>query len=282
MPRTAWFLNLDAEEELAAPERWHRSPRLWRATAAARTQAFERLAAPGDILLELGEHVPAQVRGQAWCPTLSALEELTRAGAALPDAPPMEVLRRVNDRRFLQMLGLAHPEGRLFESAEEYARGTRDCVTPLRHKTLFGAAGRGQRVVGPASATASDREWVRARFAAGPLWVEPELEVLAEFAVHGLVERDGRVSVGAACEQRTTAQGAWQTTRAGHGDVLPGPARPVAQAAAERAGAGLAAAGYFGPFGLDGLVHSGGVHPATDLNARFTMGWRAPGGRSDP
>ena len=49
--------------------------------------------------------------------------------------------------------------------------------------------------------------------------------------------------------------------------------------AAARAGEALAAAGYFGPFGIDAYEHRvpGGrervLNPLSEINARFTMDW---------
>jgi hypothetical protein len=51
--------------------------------------------------------------------------------------------------------------------------------------------------------------------------------------------------------------------------------------AAGRLGRALGRAGYFGPFGVDGYEYRdrGGdlrLQPASDLNARYTMGWVDP------
>ena len=46
-----------------------------------------------------------------------------------------------------------------------------------------------------------------------------------------------------------------------------------------RVAAALGAAGYFGPFGIDGFVYLDGQHvrfnPRCEINARYTMNWLA-------
>jgi len=267
---TAWLLNLDAEDELAAPRGWRRDPRLWAATRAHRARAAEALLGGGDVLVEPGERLDGSASGRAWCPTPDALATLVSAGALPPEAPEVEVLRAVNERRFLLQAGLAPPSARVLETLDDWCALGVD--HPLRLKRGLGAAGRGQRVVHPARAAADDEAWIRGALRRGVLVVELELECVAEFVTHGLVERSGDVLLGPTRAQEVDRRGTWRRTGEVAGDA-PAELRGVAAAA----GVALAAAGYFGPFGLDALLGADGtLHAASDLNARYTMGWRDP------
>src|SRR5690606_10945335 len=67
--------------------------------------AFARWLPPGDAVIA-GEGSAHGMEGRAWCPTPLALEQLTEAGARLPETPSVDVLRRVNERGFA--FDLAH------------------------------------------------------------------------------------------------------------------------------------------------------------------------------
>jgi hypothetical protein len=265
--RAAWFLNLDAEEELGVPRGWRRRPALWRATEGHRARAAERLLAPGDVVLEVGQSLTGEWLGQAWCPTPDALRTLSSAGARPAPAPPIEVLRTVNDRRFLVAHGLAAPGTRVLAGESDW-----QALVEGPRKRPFGAAGRGQRVLATGSPSSQDEAWVRAGLARGGLVAEPELQdIRGEFVTHGLVSPSGEIWLGDTRRQEVDARGAWILT--GGPEVTDVPL----QAAAERAADALARAGYFGPFGVDAIVGVGDeLHAVSDLNARFTMGWRDP------
>lgn len=277
MPPTAWLLNLDAEEELAARGGWRREPRLWAATRTHRLRAAQALLGPGDLLLEPGDlledRLAGRPLGQAWCPTPDALTCLASAGAQPPPAPGLEVLREANDRRFLLHAGLAPESARILVRHEDWLG--LPVGQPVRLKRALGAAGRGQRVVLPGQTRSEDEAWVRGAMRRGPLLAEAELEVAREFVTHGLVEPSGAVHVGPTCTQEVDRRGAWSRT----GEACSAAPASLAEAA-RAAGSALAAAGYFGPFGLDALLGSEGtLHAASDLNARYTMGWRDPRSR---
>jgi hypothetical protein len=274
----AWLLNLDAEEELAAPAGWRRSPKLWRAIGPHREAAARALLGEGDVSLEPGVPLPDREggwRGRAWCPTPSALAELTAAGAQPEHCPPLGVLARVNRRDFLLEHGLGLAEARWIRDEGQWRTwlGERS-PSPARLKRGFGVAGRGQRTLGTGQPSSGDEAWVSSALALGGLLVEPELQPLREFVTHGLLGRDGSLELGPPREQLVTRAGAWRHT----GPPVPSPWTEALQHAAREIGGALGAAGYFGPFGLDGYEYRDRrgeprVQAAGDLNARYTMGW---------
>jgi len=88
------------------------------------------------------------------------------------------------------------------------------------------------------------------------------------------------VRISAPCFQQTTREGAWTgTERAGAGEVSREDDSEL-EAAVAAAGAALARAGYFGPFGIDAYRHRAldgsartVLNPLSEVNARFTMDW---------
>jgi hypothetical protein len=257
-PRRIWDLGLDAEEEMAG-----RSPR-----AAAREGLRRNVLVLADRLPPdeafLGElphprawpgQVPAETIGDAWCPTPKALARLRAAGASPAPAPAPAVLRRVLDRRFGVVFA---PDRWVLESG------------PLppgrwRVKPPFSCAGRGQRTVeGPASV---------ARLLArhGALVVEPEVDVLEEAATWGWIGVDGAIGLLAPRLQEVR-RGVWQRSRPLRPSDRLADHRATLVAAARRVGESLAEAGFFGPFGVDALLHAGGLRAVSEINPRWTMG----------
>ena len=285
--RRLWYLNLDAEEELAAGPGWQPRPALRRALEGPCRQAAARLLAPGDLLLRPalhpggpfvegdGEGAAAggeEWRGLAWCMTPHAQGVLRGAGVEPEPAPPLEVLRRVNDRRFLLEQGLAAEGSRRLDDGSDWRRLRDEPGRGVwRLKRPLGAAGRGQRLLAPGPPSRADEAWVHASLRRGGLVAEPELELELECVTHGWIEADGRIWVGPTRRQVVDGRGAWVST----GRRLTGLRAPAE--GAWRAGRALVQAGYFGPFGVDSRMdRRGHWHPCGDLNARYTMGWRSP------
>jgi len=113
----AWVLNLDAEHELAAAGRFTPSAHLRALVRRERRRLLGNLVRPGDVVLDAAEleeerspRRAAGLAGLAWSPTPNALRVLARAGARVPDAPPIAVLRAVNARPFAATVraGLEH------------------------------------------------------------------------------------------------------------------------------------------------------------------------------
>jgi hypothetical protein len=288
----AWVLNLDADVELAAiasaGARAAYEPR--RSVREAARTFVPRLAAslldPDRDLLVDDDSAPQIAQGmigRAFCPTPRALRLLRRAGAEPEPHPECEVLVRVNARAFASSLGTTLP-GAAFVADEALARERLGTLPPSdlsrawRVKRNFGMAGRGQRIVEPSRLTETDLAFVRAGLAEGGVQIEPNVTIVDELAIHGLLSPGGALRLGLVVRQRCDARGAWLSS-----EPIPASQAPVElHREAERVAAALCAAGYFGPFGVDAYtyrVRAGGDHegialqPRSEINARFTMGF---------
>lgn len=133
-------------------------------------------------------------------------------------------------------------------------------------------SGKNQRVTGMAAAEI-DQGFVRAGIAEGGVQIEPNVAIEAEYAVHVMLAEDGALEIRGVTRQRCDARGAWIASEAFDGD----PAIAVRlEEEARRVGEALADAGYFGPFGVDAFTYHGGkLNPRSEINARYTMGFRA-------
>lgn len=280
----AWLFNLDAEEELALGKAWRRKTELWDRLSDLRRSLAERLGAPGDAFLEEGQRGDGCV-GRAWCPTPSALEQLSAAGATPEPAPSLEVLLAVNRKGFVvaELPGLAAPGAALARSEEEALELHRQLGRAARCKRELGAAGRGQLTVPAPDAVGwqdeRHRSWLRHSIQRGAVLLEPEVQPLSEWVLHGWI--DGAVQVGPPRPQVTSARGTWLSTE----DPVPEPSGRMTSgeslsAAAIRVGEALLRAGYFGPFGLDAIEFAPDKMYVSDVNGRYTMGWAHPGGPS--
>lgn len=290
-----WWLNLDAERELADPSARVPSQKVLQ-QLAARAARFAPELCLGDGYVVAGrpsgrEDPSAGVL--AWCPTPGALKDVAAAGFEPPIAPSADVLRAVNDRRFAfalarsaplvsvkERLSRLYPATCAFEAARSFQIGipAEELPEPVRLKRRFGFAGKGQRrhpAGRLAAADASTLQWLQMAVRQGGFVLEPEVEMELELSLHGLVDQE--LLLGRLCEQRCDAFGAPL-------EVLPaGPGRVSSaledglREAAWQAASSLRDAGYFGPFGIDARVFRWrgqlGVQAIGDLNARFTLGW---------
>ena len=100
---------------------------------------------------------------------------------------------------------------------------------------------------------------------AGAVVVEPWRERVLDFAVCGTIDREGRVSAHPPHTLRTDARGQFLAIDR----AVP---KVELDHAMQDVGAALARAGYAGPFGIDGFVHTEGVQPLCEINARYTFG----------
>jgi hypothetical protein len=289
--RFAWVLNLDADVELAAIasrrglQRPPYSPK--RSLLEAMRVYAPRLAASlldeDDLLLD-DDSPPLSARGlvgRAFCPTPRALRLLRRAGAEPEPHPDCDVLQRVNSRAFASSLGTTLP-GAVFVAGESDARAVLGAPPPpelavaWRVKRNFGMTGRGQRVVAPSRVTEQDLAFVRAGLLEGGVQIEPDVTIVAEFAIHGLLEAGGALTLGPVVKQRCDARGAWVSSERMVTDA-PASLGPEAERVAEA----LRATGYFGPFGVDAYTYrvgkgagaSDALQPRSEINARYTMGF---------
>jgi hypothetical protein len=288
----AWVLNLDADVELAAIASGAAGARAAYAPRRGVREAM-RAFAPGlarvlldpelDLLVD-DDSPPGIARGKAgraFCPTPRALRLLRRAGAEPEAHPPCDVLVRVNARAFASSLGTTLP-GAAFVRHEAEARAKLATPPPPERSTAwrikrnFGMAGRGQRVVDPAGPTEADLAFVRAGLREGGVQIEPDVAIVDEFAIHGVIGQGGDVTLGPTVKQRCDTQGAWVSSELASPEQAP----PELPREAERVAAALTASRYFGPFGVDAYTyrrHGGdaliALQPRSEINARFTMGF---------
>jgi len=272
-----WVLNFDAEDELARPGAMTPSPRL--------RARFEELAwraglvAPGDLRLD--EFAPPDpswrgMRGAAWCPTPRALRALARAGARLPEAPSVEVLRAANHRRLMDGRLESLPGARYVITREQFeetiAKGSITGAWLLKRPWSYNGRGRCRWREGADDPHVA--RWVDAALAAGEgLQVEPEVQRTLDVAQHGELDRDGGVRLGALTVQRCDAFGAWESTALAEPGVLTGSESWKLYGAMRSVVTALRSVGYFGPFGVDAYRWTKGFVPCCDVNARYTMGW---------
>lgn len=278
-----WVLNLDAEEELGTRAGYTPSAQSLLQTESHAAQVAKVLCAPGDRVWAEGVKVAAGegVIGRAWCPTTRAQSLLRAAGAEPLPSPSMDVLRRVNDRRFCAELGVTLP-GAVFATDEGAVLGALG-EGPVLLKRSFGFAGRGRKVVLGGTLTDADLAWVRASFRDGQgLSVEPFVGIEAEFSVHGTVSEDGSALLRGMVQQECDTRGRWLSAR----PLLPGrlsaDERGMLEAEFARVSGALASAGYFGPFGIDAYRYIDAAderqwNTRSEINARYTMAWGLSG-----
>lgn len=286
--RRLWLFNLDAELELASRGPYQTAKHVARALQPVLSHA-RRLMAPGDAWLDdlgaSGEACAAAPTpafsgwvGRAWCPTPTAARRLARAGAQLEAGPALEVLRRVNHRRFALELGGGAPHARYITTEADLAPTLREASSAAwLFKKPFGFAGRGQRrIVGEPSK--DDRRWLDDALRHGGFLAEPWLDIEHELSLHGRLDAQGEHTLGRICVQQTDRFRAWVSTEpATPTDIDPAQAAALQRRAESVAGA-LAAAGYFGPFGIDAYLWRTTqgkleLNPLSELNARYTMGY---------
>ena len=147
-------------------------------------------------------------------------------------------------------------------------------------KRAFGMTGRGQRFVVPGAVSQADAAFVKAGLAEGGVQIEPNLVIVDEYAIHGMLDQAGSLRLGSIVKQRCDERGAWVATErltqdgaasfASFGRLLDEEVQRVVVA--------LSSEGYFGPFGIDAYTYrdrDGTVElqPRSEINARYTMGF---------
>lgn len=280
MITVAWIGNLDADLELVDPDAYAPSGRVLEHTRAIAAQWVRsaNVATPGVRHVLLSEECRADAY-QAWCPTPRAHAIARSADRRLPEAPPLEVIRRVNHRAFAAELGLGL-EGSVFVASmrdfDECMRA-KPPVGGWLLKRPFGFSGRGQKHL-CAAPSGSDRRWVEASMCGygRGLVVEPFVAIEREFALHAWLARDGAVQVGEPTVLRTDACGAWienertSTLRESEFESL--------HRALDHVARSLAEAGYSGPFSIDAFRYRDEYGTEcfcalSELNARYSMGF---------
>ena len=281
--RRAWVLNLDADLELGALDRYQPRSSVRLAMKPHVTWLASSLLDPEDVLVD--EDSPALVArglsGRAFCPTPRALAILRRSGAVPEPHPTVEVLRRVCSRAFAASLGPTLP-GAAFVTTLDVARTTIEGDPAVgdawRVKHPFGMAGRSQRVVAPGSMSEPDVSFVRAGLARGGVQIEPDVAIEQEYAMHGLLDADGSLRTGELVRQRCDRHGAWLSSERVPPGESPGDVRARLSAEVRRVARALVEAAYFGPFGVDAYTYRDRLgallfQPRSEVNARYSMGF---------
>jgi hypothetical protein len=273
-------LNLDAELELETGVRYTPSAAMTTATSAA-SERLRAMLPPDDVVLDVDPESSARGRmGRCFCPTVSALRRLERAGAQIPEAPSMEVLARVNERGFA--LAIGHLEGALRCADEDAVARALAREGRWLLKRGLGFAGRGQRRIDSGEISEADRAWIRASLRKGALYVEPRVAITLEVALHGLLATDGSCERGEPTVQEVVS-GAWRASWRARPGELGDPERAALSASFDEVSAALRSAGYFGPFGIDAFrfTEDGAerFQPLSEINARYTMAWGTGMGR---
>ena len=270
----AWVLNLDAELEMAEPSYCARSRVL--AQLSRYGQGARALLAPRDVLLDGSCQTAVGRTGRAWCPTPRAIACMAKASVEPEPHPPLSVLQAVNHRKFATDLGLGLPEQRYIEDRAQLDELLSKKERGWLLKRPLSFAGRGQqRIFGQVDAKQS--AWIDASLRRTGLVIEPFVTPLLEVSLHGFIWRNRNHELGRPCVQEVSSRGVFRSIRLTRkGELLPGEERQLA-AAAEKTAAALAAAGYFGPFGIDGYRYSSGGAAAfcalSEINARYSMGF---------
>ena len=277
MAAVAWLLNLDANDDLADPNRSTRSRALEARLPVLAAQTG--LVREGDVLLTVGARADG-FEGRAWMPTPAALATLVEAGARPPAAPSLEVLARVNRRSFagtIARLEGARPCVSIDEVALRTSAPTRTGKWLMKRAFAFG--GRGRKRIAAGRLEGAALAWAKTALARdGELWIEPFVELAGDFALHGFVDAAGAFTLGAPTTQRCDELGIWRSSALASEADLADVERATLDLAARRTAAALADAGYFGPFGVDGFRYVGAdgalaMHAPCDVNARYTMGY---------
>jgi hypothetical protein len=279
--RIAWLLNFDADLELRDPVAY-RASRLKADRRAELSARMADLIAPDDIVLEQtqGGSLAADMMLQAFCPTPSALRRIVQLGFAPPTAPPLSVLRQVNDRSFCAALGHGLTSSCFARDMATLERHLQQPSPTARYviKRAFAFAGREQRRVRHGVLDDSTRGFCLRSLARGEgLQVEPWVERLGDFGKHGYLTQAGALLMGATREQRCDSMGRFLGMSAAPAQLSETEDQLMVDELAKTAAA-LNAASYFGPFGIDGfryLQPDGGIgfNPRCEINARLTMGY---------
>lgn len=298
--KLAFVANLDVELEWAAAD--YRPSSRMRADMRARAEPLAAAMARrlGIAVTVLEPEITAKPETTAkpeaadrgpfaavlcWCPTPRALAAAHRLHPPTPPppAPADAVLRHVNHRAFAAALSPRLPGARYVHTLAELEDALRPPRPAHGHllKRPYGFAGRGRKHVAADAALAGPLlTWAQAsmtEYGRG-LQVEPFVSVIADFALHGIVDHTGEVFLGRPTVQRVDADGAWRASRpAESADLWPHELTDLV-ATGTSVGAALSRAGYFGPFGIDAYRwrDEGGTchfHALSDINARLSMGF---------
>lgn len=289
-----WILNFDAEYEMR-----HRSrgaaytPTTFLKKKVGELQALwcRQTGIPlDDVVKQFAIDLTGQRSlANMWCVTENALSLAERLGLVVPPLPAPEVVRRVNERGFAIPLQNEDSFVSLpMQSVEHVAQAVRaegrtidaNCADPSNPRWLlkcgFSVASREQRVIS-AHLSPDDVQWIEGSLRGDSLYLEPFVNIEAEFSVHGWVAEDGRVVLGT-INRQLLSHGRWNGSQLATAHDLRPNERAMLGRRAHNAGTALFSTGYFGPFGVDSYVYRNGkgirkLRSVSEINARFCMGW---------
>jgi hypothetical protein len=273
--RFAWILNLDAEYELSRggpgytpSSKLTSQLELFGASARALLHAEDLLVSEKATLATVDS---SKYVGRAWCPTPRAIERFKALGIAPEPHPSVDVIRRVNHRRFAHEIGGGLPEQHYFEQRSELDALLRRNERSWLFKRPLAFAGRGQlRAYLERPLSEKERHWIDASLKGDGLIVEPLVEPTLEVSLHGFVWRDRRFELGRPCVQEVSNRGVFKGVRLAQAGEL-GADEASLREQGEKVARALGAAGYFGPFGIDAYRYEGGFCALSEINARYTM-----------
>ena len=301
--RRLLWLNLDAELELQDPVAYTPSAGM-RKQIARHAKALQRRLAhcagweqtlvlhEGAAQLEQVAHESTNaMQGLAWCPTPRALEQLGKLGVQPALPVPLDVLQHVNHRRFCAELGQSLPGAQFVTTmaeleevlqTEERIAGSKSWLL----KRPFGFSGRARKRISAGSPLSpADRAWAQASmqgYGCG-LQVEPWVEILREFSMHGFIDASGKTALHAPLRLRSRADGSWHCAEALPGSAEDGFAGSMSHKHAEAlyesqrtSAQALLETGYQGPFGIDAYLWRAAsghteLQARSEINARYTM-----------
>ena len=184
-----------------------------------------RRVAPRSRRHARGRGVASRDRGRARRPRVlsdSACDPtLVRAGASPVPHPSAKVLRTVNGRAFSAALGPTLPEAAFvhdLEAAVAMLAARPMIALQWRVKRAFGMAGRGQRRIAPGLVSEANRAFLRSAIASeGGVMIEPDVAIVRELALHGVLAEDGALRLGRLVTQECDAHGQWLATTLAEG-----------------------------------------------------------------
>ena len=274
-PAWCWLLNLDADRELSRPQDYRTPQRVQQQIDKRATELHALTQEEPTFPRALGVHQVA-TKVLCWSATPSALARVKEAGLSVPKrSPNLEVLRRVNHRRFQLELDDVLPGAMWLEgqAATTHVLHLASGERRFRLKRAHGFSGSDQRRVG--GGIQADKKWLRDSVAQGGLYLEPELAVTARYSMHGMIAEDA-CFFGHPCLFQCDRHDAYTSALLLDAVAAPSLTHEL-QLRAKHLAAALKGAGYAGPFGFDALAYSGeqGTRMAwfSDVNARFTMAW---------
>ena len=280
MPRV-FVSNFDFEHELAG------LPDLSRAARSVTTHlsgVWRTIAEPGDVVLEQGPDgttSPEAYTLVPWGWSESMLALAARHGVQARH-PPLDVVRRVNERSFRfrleQELNIALPGACELRSLGEAAHAVDRLNGPWVLKAAFGMAGR-EQLRGSGVLSSQARSWVADKLTLGPIVVEPWLDSLGEAGLQFEVPESGPPQLVGVTPQIVDRRGTYRGSLFGAAEdnACWESAVEVGLEVARR----VQTEGYFGPLSLDAMRYRDGdvegLRPLQDLNARWSMGRLALG-----